>query len=459
MNDNSTGMIRTEENNTFIQEEEDGVIAIHFNRIRREIKPLHGINNSPVTLGEPLPELREAGIPYVRLHDTGGDYGQNRFVDIPNIFRDFDADPMDPDAYDFAFTDAYLKGLAASGMKIFYRLGVTIENGFMVKPLRIHPPADFLKWAKICEGIVNHYNNGWANGFHYNIEYWEIWNEPEQPAMWTGTMEQYFEFYQVVSRYLKKKFPALKIGGYASSGFCAYTKPEAAAIPKFRNMLVWFEEFLRFVRANRVPLDFFSWHYYPATIEDLRANSQYVDEQLQKYGFDSLEVIFDEWNYMDWSIENRFDAMKEMPGAAFVAAAFCAMQKLNIAKAMYYDALPNREYCGLYYFPSRMVTKTYYCFRMFDVLYRLGKEAECVTPEKDGIYGLAATNGSQCAALISNLNQRDRSLTLRLDGTVGVKPKCTVLDANQVFVETKMLWKTDKCLRLPARSVILLEWK
>ena len=392
------------------------------------------------------------------LHDTGGAYGQNRFVDIPNIFRDFNADPTDPNSYDFAFTDAYLKGLIASGMKIFYRLGVTIENGFMIKPLRIHPPADFLKWAKICEGIIKHYNNGWADGFYYNIEYWEIWNEPDQPAMWTGTMKQYFELYQEVSCYLKKKFPTLKIGGFASSGFCAYTKPEAAAIPKFRNMLVWFEEFLQFVRANHVPLDFFSWHYYPETIDDLRANSQYVDEQLQKYGFDSIEVIFDEWNYMDWSIENRFDAMKEMPGAAFVAAAFCAMQKLNISKAMYYDALPTREYCGLYYFPSKMVTKTYYCFRMFNTLYRLGKEVKCITPEADGVYGLAATNGSACAALISNLNQRDRNLTLRLEGIAEAKPKCTILDVNQVFIETEILWKTNESLRLPARSVILLEW-
>ena len=163
MNKNSTNIVQSEGNNTFIPQEGNRFISIDFNQIYREIKPLHGINNSPVTFGAPLPELLEAGIPYVRLHDTGGAYGQNRFVDIPNIFRDFNADPTDPNSYDFAFTDAYLKGLIASGMKIFYRLGVTIENGFMIKPLRIHPPADFLKWAKICEGMIKHYNNGWAD--------------------------------------------------------------------------------------------------------------------------------------------------------------------------------------------------------------------------------------------------------------------------------------------------------
>ena len=56
----------------------------------------------------------------------------------------------------------------------------------------MHPPADAAKWAAICVGIIRHYNEGWANGFHHGIRYWEIWNEPEnRPAMWTGTDEDY----------------------------------------------------------------------------------------------------------------------------------------------------------------------------------------------------------------------------------------------------------------------------
>ena len=27
--------------------------------------------------------------------------------------------------------------------------------------------------------VIKHYNSGWANGYHYNIKYWEIWNEPD----------------------------------------------------------------------------------------------------------------------------------------------------------------------------------------------------------------------------------------------------------------------------------------
>ena len=61
--------------------------------------------------------LSDICVPYVRLHDVGGLYGGYRYVDVPNIFRDFDADENDPKSYDFAFTDAYLAALAKNGLK------------------------------------------------------------------------------------------------------------------------------------------------------------------------------------------------------------------------------------------------------------------------------------------------------------------------------------------------------
>ena len=455
-----TKIITGEEHNTFVAKAEPGRIYADFSNILQEIKPLHGICNSRRTYGEPLPEILEAGIPYTRLHDTFGEYGGNSVVDIPNIFRDFDADPDDPASYDFAFTDAYLQGLAASGLKIVYRLGVTIENGFNIKPLRIAPPADYLKWAKICAHIIRHYNYGWANGFHYNIEYWEIWNEPEQPSMWSGTRDDYLEFYKVAATYLKEQFPELKIGGYACSGFCAYANKEAAKNPKYYSFLTFFDAFLDFVRRENLPFDFFSWHYYPKTAADLLLTQEYAEKKLEEYGFGHVEIIIDEWNYMDWSIEDRFDAQKEMPGATCVASVFCTMQKqTRVAKMMYYDGQPASHYGGLYYFPSEKVSKTYYVLRMFNTLYRLGHEVYSVAPETDNVFALAATDGSgRHAMLITNINGRERFVEISAMGVSG-RPECTVLDSTRVFLPTAALWQNDGRIRLPGMSVILLEWR
>ena len=115
--------------------------------------------------------LTEANIPYSRLHDTYGVFGGNLFVDIPNIFRDFDADETDPASYDFVFTDALLDKMMKHGVEPYFRLGVTIENAHTLKSYRVFPPKDYHKWARICEHIIRHYNEGWANGFRYGVTY------------------------------------------------------------------------------------------------------------------------------------------------------------------------------------------------------------------------------------------------------------------------------------------------
>ena len=120
------------------------------------VKPVNGVGQAPLVgwIGTNMFHyLTEAGVPYARLHDVGGLYGGNRFVDIPNVFRDFDADETKPENYDFGFTDRYIAALVAAGVEPYYRLGVTIENAYAVSALRIYPPKDYAKWARICEQI------------------------------------------------------------------------------------------------------------------------------------------------------------------------------------------------------------------------------------------------------------------------------------------------------------------
>lgn len=156
-------------------------INVDFNKETGRIKPMHAIGQPPLDgiSTRYFSYLEEAAIPYSRLHDVGGAYGGGRYVDIQNIFRNFDADETKEESYDFAFTDLLLKGLMDNGCEPYFRLGTTIENYHHIKAYNIYPPKDFAKWARICEHIIRHYTEGWADGYHYNIRYWEIWNEPE----------------------------------------------------------------------------------------------------------------------------------------------------------------------------------------------------------------------------------------------------------------------------------------
>ena len=207
-------------------------ITVDFTKKVKPMKPVHAVGQPPLlgwTNDSMFHFLTEAGIPYSRLHDVGGPFGGGRYVDIPNVFRNFDADPDDPDSYDFTWTDPLITSLVKANVEPYYRLGVTIENEAWRKAYHIMPPKDFHKWAKICAGIIRHYTKGWANGFHYKMTYWEIWNEPEgldSYVMWTGTWEQFLELYGTASKLLKAEFPEIKVGGYSSAGFYLLTHPE-----------------------------------------------------------------------------------------------------------------------------------------------------------------------------------------------------------------------------------------
>lgn len=89
----------------------------------------------------------------------------------------------------------------------------------------------------ISAPVIRHYNEGWADGYHYGIKYWEIWNEPDNGdpghnQMWMGTAEQFYELYDVAAKHLKACFgDSIKVGGYGCSGlYGLYYHPEKCGI-------------------------------------------------------------------------------------------------------------------------------------------------------------------------------------------------------------------------------------
>src|SRR4051794_1736392 len=181
-----------------------------------EIRPLHGVNSGPLDRGG-LIDLsashRALSIPLTRLHDCH--WPNPDVVDLHVVFPDSGADPEKPESYDFVRTDAYVKAIVATGSKIVYRLGESIEHG--PDKRRQRPPADAEKWAAACVGIIRHYNEGWTDGQRYDIRYWEIWNEPDnRPNCWTGSDEDYFRLYATAAKAIKARFPNARVGGPAA---------------------------------------------------------------------------------------------------------------------------------------------------------------------------------------------------------------------------------------------------
>ena len=119
-------------------------------------------------------------------------------------------------SFNFAPTDRYLASVKETGADIFLRLGESPEP-YEVK--RYTSFFDAEKVARVFERIIAHYNKGWGNGFKYNIKYVEIMCDADTAAAWSRTPEEYYSFYSTVAKYLKEKYPKIKVGAYSSGGF------------------------------------------------------------------------------------------------------------------------------------------------------------------------------------------------------------------------------------------------
>jgi len=383
-------------------------VSADFSRTVREIKPVHGVGQPPF-FGRNYKLfqcLKDAHVPYSRLHDVGGAVsGQDIYVDIPNLFKDFDANPENPASYSFAFTDDLLHALVTNGIAPYFRLGVSIENYVVaLGPRKIFPPKDNLKWAKICEGVVRHYTEGWANGFKWKIDYWEIWNEPdgEEPpesnAMWRGTFKQYLDLYGTAQKYLKAKFPHLQFGAYGSCGFsalCSNWKPERAA-----HHMRCFNEFMAYIKEHNCPPDFFSFHCY-GPWRHIEKQANHARRELDKAGLKNVPIHLTEW----LSAHGVGTAQQ----AALLADTIVRLQGFPIDLAAVYDA---RCAPGIYsplFDPAKWAPrKAYYGFRAFGDLYALGTEASVSCSNRE-IAALAAV-GSDGAAAMMVVNPTGKAL-------------------------------------------------
>ena len=432
------------------------------------VKPVNGVGQPPMVgslKNWPMMHyLKEAGIPYSRLHDVGGRLGGGLFVDIPNLFPDFDADENDPKNYRFVFTDSLMKALEANGVEPFFRLGVTIENwvGYPEKfpALRTKPPKDFAKWGRICEHVIRHYTEGWANGFKMKVEYWEIWNEPEGASMFGAPFKEYLRLYGTVAPYLKGKFPHLKIGGYASCGFYAGVDAEfveaAAIAPNMKYFLECARKFLSAARDSKWPLDFFSFHSYSAPREALR-QVRYADSLLDEYGFtrEKTKRVFDEWLPFP-SLESLGSAHQ----AAAIAAELIGLQNGPCDVACIYDAR-----CGVGLFSplfnplTQKPHKAYWSFMAFNELRKRG------TAVRTGVVGADGKDAAASGVYAAAARGADGSVAVMI-ANPGSKEKPFVLDAGKSCahcircrtIDEKLTWKEVPLpAALPPRSVLLVE--
>lgn len=228
--------------------------------------------------------LKELNIVSLRTHDS-------KSLDWDMIFPNWNADPNNPNSYNFKKADRIMAFMFKNGFVPFLRLGVSVSAvRTKQRSLALNPP-DPKKWAVIVNNIVAHYKEGWANGYNYDIKYIEIWNEPDI-SFWRGDKEAFNELsYQAITL-LKSNFKDIRIG---LCGIANIQKNE-----RFADGLLKFlsDPNMDGDTRDRVQIDFFSWHVYELGrgLDIFIRFARLSRELLSKHGYDNVQSFCTEWN-------------------------------------------------------------------------------------------------------------------------------------------------------------------
>lgn len=307
---------------------------------------------------------------YSRMRENALGYGKS--VDIPYIFRNFDADENDPASYYFPQTDTVMADFSTFAEHRIFCLGGPRE---LHEP-RIYctVPKDIKKWASVCCNIIRHYNEGLWNGFCYDLSYFEVWNAPDDPIFWDGTPEQYYELYAETARQIKAMDPTRKVGG---ASFALNTE----------RGFDFLEGFLSYVKAHDLPLDFLSYSAYETNLENVAYKIDRVKAMLSDYG-KPVEVFQTAFGCVDEAGDERtrFDHLRDEMGMAYLSAVMTMMQKAGTDASMLFPLRSDGQYCAVYDWHGEWQKPVYALFA-YKALYELGTE---VRSDGYGLYPLAA---------------------------------------------------------------------
>jgi len=335
-------------------------------------RQLLGVNHGPLSVYQPTALYngsnaldltawyREAGITSVRLDEFG-------YIDFQAFFPNFAADPDKPESYRFEVGDRYLQSILDAGADIFFRLG------YSEKPQRVDPPGDNDKWTQVMLHVIRHYRQGWANGHHWNIKYWEVWNEPSGEG-WTGTPEQYCRLYATVASEIKKLDPGWMVGG------------PALGCPDPEKDRVFAAAFIEYCQQHQVPLDFFYWHHYFIKPQEYIEHATRHRWDLDAHGFKRTKLFLTEWGWYSGRPTHLVDRATIDDAAADISAMVVLHDRVDLAHFYVGDAMAGHPW-GLFDFVrneggvSARPRKSYYAFKAYHALTQTPLRLQCQADE------------------------------------------------------------------------------
>ena len=350
--------------------------------------------------------------------------------------------------YSFFNADQIIDFLLSIGMRPFIELSFmpdTLASGnttvFSYRG-NVTPPRDYDRWATLIQKIAGH----WVD--RYGLEevrqwFFEVWNEPNLKAFWTGTQPEYFQFYRRTAEAIKAVEPTLRVGGPATADNS------------------WIQEFLDFCNTNSVPVDFVSTHHYPTDAfglpgadtvtqlehtprDDMRAEVAKSRDEAR-----GLPLYYTEWNISS----NPRDPLHDEPfAAAFATRIIMEARGLvqgysywtfsDIFSENYFPSVPFHGGFGLLNLQG--IAKPSY--RAFQLLHNLGTEFLEVHGAHETVDAWAVRKDKSLSIILTNLAMprhpiQTELVSLRLSGAPA--PLSAYIErVDEDHANPRKLWRT-----------------
>lgn len=270
----------------------------------------------------------------------------------------------------------------------------------------ISPPRSYALWEQAVEAVVSHFRHQLGVSAAY-----VVWNEPDIYS-WDGTAAEYLQLYRHTALAIKRVDPKALVGGPAVSELHGPAKPATKSIEQGP----FLKNFLKYGRAQGLPLDFVVWHEYDTLPSSYRWRAEVVRSWLREAGYPEATPLW----VLDWNGWQQFDLNNPRyrfgsperdteVNAAYAAATVTNMSEAGIALQTF-GSLEELDQ-GMFKVPDQFVggfgalTRNYIVkpvYNAFRMLSRLKGELVAVETADPFLSVIGATSADSHTILLSN---------------------------------------------------------
>lgn len=286
--------------------------------------------------------------------------------------------------FDWAPLDRWMRLVATAGLSTVTTWDYTPTA--LADAPQAPPPQG--TWGELVGRAVGHLRASDAP-----VLWHEVWNEPDYvPDFFRGTQEDYHRLYAETVQAIRRQDPDAKVGGPAIA------------------LAGWFESFLDYVRDQRLPLDFLSFHQYGGPFDDwVRRASTALDRD---YRFATTEMLMDEYNQWQSFAPGPQDTFRGASAVLEAALRFSQCPALTAFHwAQFQDPFPD-QHIGLVSWEGRARAS---CngLRLWGLM---PVDRKVVSVEGDALLAAASADEHRAGVLLVNTTGADRSVTVSLAG-------------------------------------------